>query len=145
MGRRLRIWYFGARQQGARGAAIRQLFQGGYQMHFTERVAGELVILDATGALTSGEGDRLFKERMLSLARRGRTKVVLNLGGVTHLDSTGIGELVTHYTMLKRAGGTLALLNPTKRVHDVLAMTRLLTVFDMYASEDDVWNDQIQG
>ena len=114
-------------------------------MDFEERRAGDLVILDATGTLTSGEGDRLFTERMHSLARRGHTKVVLNLGGVTQLDSTGIGELVPNYAMLKRAGGTLALLNPTKRVHDLLAMTRLLSVFDMYASEDEIWTDQMHA
>ena len=111
-------------------------------MNFEERIAGELVILDATGTLTSGEGDRLFTEKMHSLARRGHTKVVLNLRGVSLLDSTGVGELVANYTMLKRAGGTLALLNPTRCVRELLAMTRLLTVFDMYASEDEVWNDQ---
>ena len=111
-------------------------------MQFEERIAGELVILDATGTLTSGQGDRLFNERMHSLARRGYTKVVLNLSGVTHVDSTGIGELVANYTMLKRAGGTLALLNPTRRVHELLAMTRLLNVFDTYASEAEVWDVQ---
>ena len=106
-------------------------------MHIEERHVGNVVILDAIGRMMLGDGAELFKDKIDSLVHRGVTNVVLNLGGISHLDSVGIGQIVAGYTTLSRAGGRLALLNLTHRIHDLLAITKLLTVFDTYASENE--------
>ena len=103
-------------------------------MHIEERHVGNVVILDAIGRMTLGDGAELFKDKIDSLVHRGVTNVVLNLGGISHLDSAGIGQIVAGYTTLSRAGGRLALFNLTNRIHDLLAITKLLTVFDTYAT-----------
>lgn len=106
-------------------------------MQIEERQTGDVVILDATGKLTLGDGDQLLKDKMHSLVHRGHTHVVLNLGGVSYVDSAGIGEIVASFTTITRAGGRLVLLNLTKRIQDLLTITKLLTVFETYASEDE--------
>lgn len=106
-------------------------------MQLEERRVGSVIVLDAKGKLTFGDGDVLLKDKIHSLVHQGHTQVVLNLGGVSYIDSAGIGEIVGSYTTLSRAGGSLKLLNLTKRIHDLLAITKLLTVFDTFTSEDE--------
>ena len=95
------------------------------------------MILDVTGKLTIGEGDELLKDKINSLIQQGHKKLILNLEGVPYVDSAGLGEIVRTYTTVSRQGGNLKLLNLTKRIEDLLSITKLLTVFDTYDSEQD--------
>ena len=106
-------------------------------MQIEERKVGNVIILDAKGKLTLGDGDVLLKDKIHSLVQQGHKNIVLNLGEVPYVDSAGIGEIVGSYTTLSRAGGSLRLLNLTKRIHDLLTITKLLTVFETFTSEDE--------
>ena len=106
-------------------------------MQIEERRVGGVIVLDVKGRLVLGDGDVLLKDKIHSLAQQGHKHVVLNLAGVPYVDSAGIGEIVSGYTTLSRAGGTLKLLNLTKRIHDLLAITKLLTVLESFTGEDE--------
>ena len=106
-------------------------------MQIEERRMGNVIILDAKGKLTLGDGDVLLKDKIHSLVQQGHKQIVLNLGEVPYVDSAGIGEIVGSYTTLSRVGGNLRLLNLTKRIHDLLAITKLLTVFETFSTEDE--------
>ena len=106
-------------------------------MQITERQVGDVMILDLKGKITLGEGDELLKDKVNSLVNQGRRKIVLNLAEVPYLDSAGLGEVVRAYTTVSRQGGSLKLLNLTKRITDLLSITKLLTVFDTFESEDE--------
>jgi len=106
-------------------------------MHIEERSTGDVVILDLKGKMTLGEGDELLKDKINSLLHQGKRSVVLNLADVPYIDSAGLGELVRTYTSLSRQGGTLKLLNLTKRITDLLSITKLLTVFETHDTEAD--------
>ncbi len=106
-------------------------------MRIEEREVGEVLILDLSGKLTIGEGDELLKDKINSLIQQGRRKLVLNLAGVPYIDSAGLGEIVRTYTTVSRQGGNLKLLNLTKRIQDLLAITKLLTVFETFDSEQE--------
>jgi anti-sigma B factor antagonist len=106
-------------------------------MDIEERAVGEVMILDLKGKLTIGEGDELLKDKINSLIQQGHRKLLLNLEGVPYVDSAGLGEIVRTYTTVSRQGGSLKLLNLTKRIQDLLAITKLLTVFDTYESEPE--------
>jgi anti-sigma B factor antagonist len=106
-------------------------------MQIEERVVGDVMILDLKGKMTLGEGDELLKDKINSLVSQGRKKLVLNLEGVPYIDSAGLGEVVRTYTTVSRQGGKLKLLNLTKRIQDLLSITKLLTVFETYESEAD--------
>lgn len=106
-------------------------------MQIDERVVGDVVILDVKGRVTLGEGDEILKDKVNSLLGQGRKKLVLNFAEVPYIDSAGLGEVVRTYTTVSRQGGQLKLLNLTKRITDLLAITKLLTVFDTYDSEAD--------
>ena len=106
-------------------------------MEIQERTLQDVVVLDLTGKLTIGEGDELLKERISNLIQQGRRKLLLNLEGVPYVDSAGLGEIVRTYTTVSRQGGKLKLVNLTKRITDLLAITKLLTVFETYESEDE--------
>ena len=106
-------------------------------MQIEERRVGMVIVLDAKGKLTLGDGDVLLKDKIHSLVQQGHKQIVLNLGEVPYVDSAGIGEIVGSYTTLSRVGGTLRLLYLTKRIHDLLAITKLLTVFETFTSEDE--------
>jgi anti-sigma B factor antagonist len=106
-------------------------------MQIEERSAGDVVVLDLKGKMTLGEGDELLRDKINSLVQQGRRKVVLNLEQVPYIDSAGLGEIVRTYTTIKRQDGSMKLLNLTKRITDLLAITKLLTVFDTYDSEAD--------
>ena len=104
-------------------------------MQIEERAVGDVVILDLKGKITLGEGDELLKDKVNSLVNQGHQKVVLNLAGVPYIDSAGLGEVVRTYTTVSRQGGSLKLLNLTKRITDLLSITKLLTVFETFESE----------
>jgi len=104
-------------------------------MQIEERAVGDVVILDLKGKITLGEGDELLKDKVNSLVNQGHRKIVLNLADVPYIDSAGLGEVVRTYTTVSRQGGSLKLLNLTKRITDLLAITKLLTVFETFDSE----------
>lgn len=104
-------------------------------MDIVERTVNDVTILDLKGKMTLGEGDELLKDKINSLLAAGRKKLLLNLEGVPYIDSAGLGEVVRTYTTVSRQGGSLKLLNLTKRIEDLLSITKLLTVFDTFDSE----------
>jgi anti-sigma B factor antagonist len=106
-------------------------------MQIEERAVGDVVVLDLKGKITLGEGDELLKDKVNSIVSQGRRKIVLNLAEVPYLDSAGLGEVVRAYTTVSRQGGSLKLLNLTKRITDLLSITKLLTVFDTFDGEDE--------
>ena len=106
-------------------------------MQIEERISSDVTILDLKGRMTLGEGDTLLKDKINSLLMQGHRKLVLNLGGVPYVDSAGLGEIVRTYTTVSRQGGSLKLLNLTKRIQDLLLITKLLTVFETFDSESD--------
>ena len=106
-------------------------------MRIEERIVGSVTILDLKGKLTLGDGDTLLKDKIHSLLHQGRRQFLLNLGDVPYIDSAGIGEVVSTFSTVSREGGILKLLNLTKRIHDLLAITKLLTVFETFSAEAD--------
>jgi len=106
-------------------------------MVIEERIIGDVTILDLKGKMTLGEGDELLKDKINSLIHQGQRKLLLNLEGVPYIDSAGLGEIVRTYTTVSRQGGSLKLLNLTKRITDLLSITKLLTVFETFESENE--------
>jgi anti-sigma B factor antagonist len=106
-------------------------------MQIEERIVGEVTILDLKGKMTLGEGDELLKDKINSLIHQGQKKLLLNLEGVPYIDSAGLGEIVRTYTTVSRQGGNLKLVNLTKRITDLLSITKLLTVFETFESEKE--------
>jgi anti-sigma B factor antagonist len=106
-------------------------------MVIEERVVGDVTILDLKGKMTLGEGDELLKDKINSLIHQGQKKLLLNLESVPYIDSAGLGEIVRTYTTVSRQGGNLKLVNLTKRITDLLSITKLLTVFETYESESE--------
>ena len=104
----------------------------------TAREIGGVTVLDLSGRITLGEGSAKLRETVRELVNKGQKKIVLNLGDVSYIDSSGIGELVSGFTTLKNQGGELKLLNLTKKVHDLLQITKLYTVFDIHNDEASV-------
>ncbi|MGH9841136.1 MAG: STAS domain-containing protein [Blastocatellia bacterium] len=105
------------------------------QLEIRERNVGDVVILEMFGRITIGEGSVQMRDAVSQLLDAGRNKIILNLGGVTYMDSSGIGELVSRYTTTKNTGGRLKLLSLTKKIKDLLMITKLLTVFEIYEDE----------
>jgi anti-sigma B factor antagonist len=106
-------------------------------MEIAERTVSDITVLDLKGKMTLGEGDELLKDKINSLLAAGKKKLVLNLEGVPYIDSAGLGEIVRTFTTVSRQGGSLKLLNLTKRIEDLLSITKLLTVFETFESEPD--------
>jgi anti-sigma B factor antagonist len=100
----------------------------------TRQVDG-VTILDLSGRITLGEGSVVLRDAIRDLIAKGDKNILLNLGDVSYIDSSGIGELVSAYTSVKNNGGELKLLNLTKKVHDLLQITKLYTVFDVKDDE----------
>jgi anti-sigma B factor antagonist len=101
----------------------------------TFRDAGNVTVVDFSGKITLGEGSALVRKTVRGLLDDQRTKLLIDLGDVDYIDSAGIGELVTAYTAVKNRGGELKLLNLTKKVKDLLQITKLYTVFDVHSDE----------
>jgi anti-sigma B factor antagonist len=106
-------------------------------MQIEQRAVGDVTILDLKGRVTLGEGDELLKDKVNSLLNQGLKKIVLNLADVPYVDSAGLGEIVRTYTTVSKQGGTLKLLNLTKRITDLLSITKLLTVFETFDNENE--------
>jgi anti-sigma B factor antagonist len=100
----------------------------------TRQVNG-VTVVDMSGRITLGEGSVILREAVKDLVAKGHKKILLNLGDVTYIDSSGIGELVSAFTSVRNQGGELKLLNLTKKVHDLLQITKLYTVFDIKDDE----------
>jgi anti-sigma B factor antagonist len=100
-----------------------------------ERVIGPVMVLDIVGRLTIDEAAQHLKDKINSLIAQGRNKVVLNLKNVPYIDSGGLGQLVASYGSVMKAGGALKLLNVNTRNHDLLSITRLVTLFESFDSE----------
>jgi anti-sigma B factor antagonist len=106
-------------------------------MQIEERVVGDVTILDLKGKITLGEGDEALKDKINSLALQKRLQILLNLADVPYIDSAGLGEIVRTYTTISRQGGQLKLVNLTKRITDLLSITKLLTVFETFDTEPE--------
>jgi len=106
-------------------------------MTIQERTVGSATVLDCDGKLVLGDGDALLKDKIHSLVFQQRKQIVMNLGGVSYVDSSGLGALVAASVTVKNAGGQIKLVNLTKRLHDLLSIAKLLTVFDAYDSEEE--------
>ena len=110
------------------------------ELEVTERQAGDVTILDMNGSVRMGEGAIALRNSIRGLIDGGKKKMLLNLGGVKNIDSSGIGELIANYTTVSRDGGQLKLLNLTEKIQNLLVITKLLTVFDSYDNEAEALN-----
>lgn len=106
-------------------------------MQIDERTVGNVKVLDLTGQVTFTQGDTILKDKIHSLVNQGHKNIIVNLGKVSYLDSSGLGHLVAAYTTVTNAGGKLKLLNLTKKLQTLMTMTKLLTVFDAFDSEQE--------
>ena len=110
------------------------------ELNINERQAGDVTVLDMSGKITIGEGSVSLRTAIRRLLEEGKKRILLNLAGVSYVDSSGIGELVSSYTAINKEGGQLKLLNLTQKLQDLLTITKLLTVFDVYESEAEALN-----
>ena len=101
----------------------------------TNRQVGDVTVIDAVGRITLGEGSSTFRDSLRDLVAKGHKKLLLNLAEVSYIDSSGIGELVSGFTTVTNQGGRLKLVGLTKRVKDLLQITKLYTVFDVHDDE----------
>ncbi len=111
--------------------------EGGFSVALTiaSREVDGVTVLDLSGRITLGEGSVQLRDAIRDLISKGQKNILLNLGEVSYIDSSGLGELVSAYTTSKNQGASLKLLKLTKRVHDVLQLTKLYTVFDIFDDE----------
>jgi len=107
-------------------------------MEMKKRTVNDVIILDMVGKITLGEGTAALRNEVRNLLKEGNKKIILNLGEVHYVDSSGIGELVSAFTTTSNQGGRLKLLNLTKKLHELLSITKLLTVFEVYEDEEEV-------
>lgn len=101
----------------------------------TSRQVGDVTVLDAAGRITLGEGASQFRDTIRDMISKGQKKILLNLSEVSYIDSSGIGELVSGFTTVTNGGGQLKLVGLSKRIKDLLQITKLYTVFDVYEDE----------
>ena len=99
------------------------------------RQVGNITILDITGRITLGEGSSAFRDAIRDLVNEGRTKILLNMADVSYVDGSGVGELVSAFTTVTNKGGQLKILNLTRKVKDLLQITKLYTDFDVHYEE----------
>ena len=107
------------------------------ELNISERQAGDVTVLDMSGKVTIGEGSVALRNTIRRLLGEGKKKILLNLANVGYIDSSGIGELVSSFTAVNKESGSLKLLNLTQKIQDLLAITKLLTVFDTYDEEGE--------
>ncbi|HKZ03610.1 MAG TPA: STAS domain-containing protein [Pyrinomonadaceae bacterium] len=110
------------------------------ELDVKERQAGDVTILDMSGAVRIGQGSVALRDSVRTLVEGGKKRILLNLGGVNYIDSSGIGELIANFTTVSREGGQLKLLNLTDKIQNLLVITKLLTVFDSYDNEAEALN-----
>jgi len=108
-----------------------------FSMNIDERTVEDVTVLDLKGKMLIGEGDELLRETVNGLIEGGKTKILLNLAEVPYVDSAGLGEIVRCYTTVSRKNGKLKLVHLTKRLEDLLSITKLLTVFETYDAEEE--------
>jgi anti-sigma B factor antagonist len=101
----------------------------------SSRDIGDVTVIDMEGRITLGEGSSLLRDLIRANLANGHKKIVMNLAGINYIDSTGLGELVSGYRLVKSEGGELKLLNLSKKVTDLLQITKLYTVFDIHNQE----------
>jgi len=107
-------------------------------MQISDRQVGDVTIVDISGKVVLGDGgDMIVKEKFVGLVQAGRKKLLANLAEVSYVDSAGLGAIVHSYSSVTKEGGKLKLLNASKRIRDLLSITKLLTVFELYDSEAD--------
>ena len=106
-------------------------------MQIAERETGTVTILDLSGRITLGEDGNLLKDKLQSLLHQNKKNILFNLAQVSYVDSAGLGAIVSAYTTVTREGGTLKLANVTKKLQDLLSITKLLTVFETFDSEEE--------
>ena len=106
-------------------------------MQIAERESGAVTVLDLSGRITMGEDGNLLKDKLQSLLHQGKKNILFNLAQVSYVDSAGLGAIVSAYTTVTREGGALKLANVTKKLQDLLSITKLLTVFETFDSEDE--------
>ena len=104
-------------------------------LHLTPRDSGKVTVVDASGRITLGEGSAVLRKTIRQLVDEKHVNILLNLGDVDYIDSAGIGELVTACMSVRKSGGELKLLQLTKKVHDLLQITKLFTVFEVHSDE----------
>jgi anti-sigma B factor antagonist len=104
-------------------------------MKIETRTIGDVRILDCSGKITLGEGTMTVRNTVRDILKNNGKKIILNLAEVNYIDSSGIGELVSTYSTVANSGGQLKLLNLTKKIQELLAITKLLTVFQVFDSE----------
>ena len=104
-------------------------------MKIEMRTIGDIRILDCSGKITLGEGTMAVRNTVRDILKDNGKKIILNLADVNYIDSSGIGELVSTYTTVTNNGGQLKLLSLTKKIHELLQITKLLTVFQVFDSE----------
>ncbi|MGI9055894.1 MAG: STAS domain-containing protein [Pyrinomonadaceae bacterium] len=107
------------------------------ELNISERQAGDVTILDLSGKITIGEGSVALRTTIRRLLGEGKNKILLNLASVGYIDSSGIGELVSSFTAVNKESGQLKLLKLTQKIQDLLAITKLLTVFDVFDDEGE--------
>src|ERR671920_1717737 len=112
------------------------------ELNIAERQAGDVTVLDMSGKITIGEGSVSLRTAVRRLLEEGKKRILLNLAGVGYIDSSGIGELVSSYTAINKEGGQLKLLNLTQKLQDLLAITKLLTVFDVFENESEALSNK---
>jgi len=110
------------------------------ELNIAERQAGDVTVLDMSGKITIGEGSVALRTAIRRLLEENKKRILLNLAGVGYIDSSGIGELVSSFTAINKENGQLKLLNLTQKLQDLLTITKLLTVFDVYESEAEALN-----
>ncbi len=101
----------------------------------TAREVSGITVVDLSGRITLGEGSAMLRQMVRDLLGKGQRKVLFNLGDINYIDSSGIGELVSGFTTIRNQGGELKLLHLTKKVHDLLQITKLFTVFEVHDDE----------
>lgn len=105
-------------------------------MVIEQRVVGGVTVLDLSGKLALGDGDGLLRDKVNSLVFQGSKAIALNLGALSYMDSAGLGELISVHSTATRGGGRIKIFSLTKRVSDLLTITKVLTVFDVFDSEE---------
>ena len=106
-------------------------------LYIHERREGDVAVLDLRGRIRISGGTLALHRSIRCLVDEGKTKILLNLAGVTHIDSSGLGELISSYVTLSNKGGQIKLVHLTERLQDIMTITKLLTVFDVYDNEAD--------
>ena len=109
-------------------------------LHINERKVNDVIILDLKGKITIGSGDRLLREKITELLKKGEKKIILNMARISYLDSSGTGEVVSLLMKVRKAGGELKLLSLSQKIKDIFQIAQLLSIFDYYINEEEAVN-----